>query len=88
MQMNSPSVMFQDYALFPWLTVQDNIGFGLRNGTPGKGLSSREINDRVQAHIDLVRLRGSESKYPHRFRGACASASRLPVCLPMVRTCC
>ena len=62
-------VMFQDYALFPWLTVQDNIGFGLRNGTPGKGLSSREINDRVQAHIELVRLRGSEAKYPHQLSG-------------------
>ncbi len=62
-------VMFQDYALFPWLTVQDNIGFGLRNGTPGQSLSSREINERIEAQIDLVRLRGAEAKYPHQLSG-------------------
>ncbi|MBU6498298.1 MAG: ABC transporter ATP-binding protein [Rhodospirillales bacterium] len=62
-------VMFQDYALFPWLTVQDNIGFGLRNGTPGHSLSAGEIKDRIEAHIDLVRLRGSEAKYPHQLSG-------------------
>ena len=62
-------VMFQDYALFPWLTVQENIGFGLRNGTPGKGMSAREIDARVRHHIELVRLSGSESKYPHQLSG-------------------
>jgi NitT/TauT family transport system ATP-binding protein len=62
-------VMFQDYALFPWLSVQDNIGFGLRNGTPGKGLSSAEIQQRVQEHVKLVKLTGSEQKYPHQLSG-------------------
>ena len=62
-------VMFQDYALFPWLTVQENIGFGLRNGTPGNNMSAQAIADRVGAHIDLVRLGGSEAKYPHQLSG-------------------
>jgi len=62
-------VMFQDYALFPWLTVQENIGFGLRNGTPGNGMSRQQVEARVREHIDLVRLNGSESKYPHQLSG-------------------
>ena len=62
-------VMFQDYALFPWLTVQDNIGFGLRNGTPGRGMSKADIDARVREKIELVRLTGSELKYPHQLSG-------------------
>ncbi len=62
-------VMFQDYALFPWLTVRENIGFGLRNGTPGRGLSLKEIEARIDRHVELVRLSGSESKYPHQVSG-------------------
>ena len=62
-------VMFQDYALFPWLTVQDNIGFGLRNGTPGSGMDRAAIEGRVQEHIELVQLTGSEHKYPHQLSG-------------------
>ena len=62
-------VMFQDYALFPWLTVEGNIGFGLRNGTPGNGMSRQEVDARVREHIELVRLTGSEAKYPHQLSG-------------------
>ena len=62
-------VMFQDYALFPWLTVEQNIGFGLRNGTPGNGLSRQQVDERVRAHVELVRLSGSEAKYPHQLSG-------------------
>jgi NitT/TauT family transport system ATP-binding protein len=62
-------VMFQDYALFPWLTVVDNVGFGLRNGTPGKGMTAQERDDRIRRYVELVRLTGSESKYPHQLSG-------------------
>ena len=62
-------VMFQDYALFPWLTVEENIGFGLRNGTPGNGLSRGEVEARVREHVGLVQLAGSETKYPHQLSG-------------------
>ena len=62
-------VMFQDYALMPGQTVHDNVGFGLRHGTPGKGLSAAQREERTQQHIELVGLRGSEKKYPHQLSG-------------------
>lgn len=62
-------VMFQDYALMPWQTVQDNIGFGLRHGTPGKGFTPEQREQRIHHFIELVGLRGSEKKYPHQLSG-------------------
>ena len=62
-------VMFQDYALMPWQTVLDNVGFGLRHGTPGKGFTPAQREDRIRHFIDLVGLKGSEKKYPHQLSG-------------------
>jgi NitT/TauT family transport system ATP-binding protein len=62
-------VMFQDYALMPWQTVEGNVGFGLRHGTPGQHLNKAQRNQRIAHFIDLVGLRGSEHKYPHQLSG-------------------
>ncbi|MBK6006860.1 ABC transporter ATP-binding protein [Ramlibacter ginsenosidimutans] len=62
-------VMFQDYALMPWQTVQDNIGFGLRHGTPGKQFTPQQREERIVHFIELVGLKGSEKKYPHQLSG-------------------
>ena len=62
-------VMFQDYALMPWQTVQENVGFGLRYGTPGKPFTPQQREERVRHFIDLVRLGGAEKKYPHQLSG-------------------
>ncbi len=62
-------VMFQDYALMPWQTVEENVGFGLRFGTPGKPFTLAQREDRIRHFIQLVRLNGSESKYPHQLSG-------------------
>jgi NitT/TauT family transport system ATP-binding protein len=45
-------VVFQEDALFPWLTVAENIGFGLK----GKGLSRRQRREMVDRYLDLVGL--------------------------------
>ncbi len=62
-------VMFQDYALMPWMSVHDNIGFGLNYGTPGEGLTREQREKRIRHFVDLVRLNGSEKKYPHQLSG-------------------
>jgi len=62
-------VMFQDYALFPWLDVSENVGFGLRFGTPGKAFSAKEREARVRYFVELVDLAKSAGKYPHQLSG-------------------
>jgi NitT/TauT family transport system ATP-binding protein len=62
-------VMFQDYALMPWQSVVDNVGFGLRHGTPGKPFTPAQREERIRHFIQLVGLTGSEKKYPHQLSG-------------------
>jgi len=58
-------MVFQSYTLFPWLTVRQNICFGLRE----KGVPQAE-QDRVAAHfIERVGLRGFEGHYPKMLSG-------------------
>jgi NitT/TauT family transport system ATP-binding protein/sulfonate transport system ATP-binding protein len=58
-------MVFQSYTLFPWLTVRENICFGLRE----KGVPQPE-QDRVAAHyIERVGLRGFEGHYPKMLSG-------------------
>ena len=68
-EINEPSpdrgVVFQDYALFPWLNVLENAGFGLKMQQVDKE-TRREI---AQEKIDQVRLKGFEAKYPHELSG-------------------
>jgi NitT/TauT family transport system ATP-binding protein len=58
-------MVFQDYALFPWLTVARNIAFGLEL----KGVSSADITRIVQQQVELVGLQGFESRLPHELSG-------------------
>jgi NitT/TauT family transport system ATP-binding protein len=58
-------VVFQDYALFPWLTVQQNIEYGLRE----KGLPRAERLARSRQYVELVGLVGFERRYPHQLSG-------------------
>ena len=56
-------MVFQDYALFPHLTLADNIGFGLRK------YSSSARSARVTELLRTVGLPGQERKYPHELSG-------------------
>ncbi|SEP61923.1 NitT/TauT family transport system ATP-binding protein [Faunimonas pinastri] len=58
-------VVFQSYTLFPWLTVADNIAFGLRE----KGLPERQRREIVASYIDKVGLRGFENHWPKQLSG-------------------
>ncbi|MBI3953272.1 MAG: ABC transporter ATP-binding protein [Chloroflexi bacterium] len=56
-------MVFQDYALFPHLTVADNVGFGLHRLRPA------ERADRIRAVLKLVGLAALEERYPHELSG-------------------
>ncbi|MGB6242419.1 MAG: ABC transporter ATP-binding protein [Castellaniella sp.] len=58
-------MVFQNYALFPHMSVRDNVGFGLRmRGTP-----KTEIAQRVKSALTLVQLEGHEGKLPGQLSG-------------------
>jgi spermidine/putrescine transport system ATP-binding protein len=59
------NTVFQSYALFPFLTVFDNVAFGLRN----KQLSKDELRSRVYSALDLVKLRAFEKRRPGQLSG-------------------
>jgi len=59
------SMVFQDYALFPWLTVYDNIAFGLKI----KGMAGAEIDKVVTRFAALVGLSQFTTHYPHQLSG-------------------
>ena len=63
--------MFQEHTLFPWLSIYDNIAFGLR----ARGIYKQE-KDRVDEFIEMVGLKGFEQSYPHQLSGGmCQRAS-------------
>jgi ABC-type nitrate/sulfonate/bicarbonate transport system ATPase subunit len=59
------SMVFQDYALFPWRTVLGNVAFG----PEVRGVPKREREARARRLIDLVNLRGAEDRYPRELSG-------------------
>ena len=59
------SMVFQEYALFPWRTVLANVAFG----PEVRGVSRREREERARRLIDLVNLHGAETRYPHELSG-------------------
>ncbi len=59
------NMVFQDYALFPWLTVERNIGFGLEL----KEKSKEEIQEAVSRFVQLVGLKGFEKSLPSQLSG-------------------
>jgi len=58
-------VMFQEYGLFPWLTVAENVEFGLL----AKGVPAAERKATVRKYLQLVKLEGFEQRLPHELSG-------------------
>ncbi|MFA4860034.1 ABC transporter ATP-binding protein [Methanoregula sp.] len=61
------AMVFQDHALFPWLTVYDNIVYGLRLSV--QKLSEEEIAKRAEGLLSLTHLDSFAKAYPHQLSG-------------------
>lgn len=76
-------VVFQEYALFPWLTLRQNVEFGPRErGVPTSLM--HEVTDRTLAMVGLV---GAENRYPHELSGGMrqrAALARVLVNVPKI----
>lgn len=59
------AMVFQNFAIFPWLTVAQNVGFGLKMA----GLPDAEIDHRVSQQIEAMGLIGFEHKHPKELSG-------------------
>ena len=59
------AMVFQSFALFPWLTVQENVELGLE----ARGVPRAERDQRAEAAIDLIGLGGFDSAYPKELSG-------------------
>ena len=58
-------MVFQDYALFPWMTVRENISFGPRQ----KGLARKYINEIADEYLNMVGLEKFADRYPMQLSG-------------------
>lgn len=61
-------IVFQEHRLFPWLSIEDNIGLGLVN----EPLTAAERQQRVAAFIELVGLKDFARAFPHQLSGGMA----------------
>jgi putative spermidine/putrescine transport system ATP-binding protein len=73
------AMVFQSYALFPHMTVTDNIGFGLKM----HGVPKEETARRIDKIIDTARLRGLENRFPRQLSGGQAQRTALARALVM-----
>ena len=71
------NMMFQSYALFPHMSVADNVAFGLRQD----GRPKAEITERVAAMLDLVQLGEFGHRRPHQLSGGQRQRVALARCL-------
>ena len=58
-------MVFQDYALFPWMTVRQNIGFGPRQ----RQLPRKEVEEIADGFVRLVGLESAANRYPNQLSG-------------------
>ncbi len=60
-------VVFQHYSLFPWMTAEQNIAFGIRQAFPDT--TQKEASDIAREYLEKVGLAGFEDKYPYQLSG-------------------
>ncbi len=79
------SMVFQSYALYPHMSVRENVGFGLKTA----GFPKAEIDRKVNAAAEVLKLDEYLDRRPRRCRGDSASGwpSAVPSCASQVPSC-
>ncbi|MDD9266700.1 ABC transporter ATP-binding protein [Paenibacillus sp. GCM10023248] len=72
-------VVFQEHGLFPWLTVLDNVAFGLKQ----KGIPKKERHERAMEQIKAVHLSRFADRYPHELSGGMKQRAAIARALAM-----
>jgi len=62
-------MVFQDHALFPHLTIAENVGFGLNSVDKSSTLNNTQKQQRIVDMLDLVSMSHQSNKYPHELSG-------------------
>lgn len=70
-------IVFQEYALFPWMTAKKNVGFGLEI----KGIPEEERLRISQQYLNMMGLKGFENKFPHELSGGMRQRCALARCM-------
>ena len=78
------NMMFQSYALFPHMSVADNIAFGLKQ----EHLPKAQIRQRIEQMLDLVQMRKLAQRLPHQLSGGQQQRAALRARWPSNRSCC
>ena len=76
-------IVFQHFALFPWLTVVRNVEYGLAE----KGVPKKQRREIAQHYIDMVKLSGFENAFPNRLSGGMqqrVALARMLACEPEI----
>jgi len=77
------TIVFQTFALLPWLTVQENVEVALK----ARSVPEPQRRERARQLLDKVGLDGFESAYRASFRAGCAKSVALHVRWPSSRSC-
>ncbi|MFD0695551.1 ABC transporter ATP-binding protein [Paenibacillus sp. GCM10027628] len=72
-------VVFQEHGLFPWLTVLDNVAFGLKQ----KGIGKKERHELAMEQIKAVHLSRFADRYPHELSGGMRQRAAIARALAM-----
>jgi NitT/TauT family transport system ATP-binding protein len=67
------AMVFQDASLFPWFSILSNVAYGLRC----QGVPAKVANERAMPFIEMVGLKGFESKYPYQLSGGMQQRANL-----------
>jgi len=70
-------MVFQNYALFPHMTVYQNVAFGLQM----RGFDGTRVRAKVEAALELIRLTGLDRRFPHQLSGGQQQRVALARCL-------